>query len=723
MKKSKIMYLMSAALLLAGCAADEQQVPVSQRVPITLNTLMVEGSLTRADNVNIQSTQFDKNQTFYAYFPENVTIGEVTSASHAVYTTDGVGNTTTAPQPYFNAGETSATVHAYYPYIAGDGGKQVTNDTESFSVEKNQHQVSGYNESDLMYATTTVEKTSPTGTLLFTHKMAKIIVNASAADNLIITDVRIVGGYRTIAIPEAGRVSCTLSTEASDLSDANSTDDYITMFTGGNNNTAVCAALLPPQELSSSNALIEIVTKDGNDGVASAKYSIAKTIESANSYTLNLSVTQASLNNTTAISNWSNNSGSTSSGQLEIVDIPNQNWTGSAIMPTISVKCNDQTLVEGIEYKLQIYDNIELGDAIVYAVGMGIYNGKLAARTFKIIKAVGSISFSETNLTKASYDDSFVNSLIKVGDGNVSFSSTNPDVATIDESTGSVNILGVGTTLIEATVDDSEHYSYENKNTYYELTVSYKMLNQAISTDARKLICSEGHIHAYNVTADAACTATRIAIIAYVGSAGSVDTSSGSQNYKGLAIAMTDCKPDNTTATWQTRSSYPYTKYLKFCSTMSSCGTPNATETFSTAFGYKNGIDITNLLLNHTSHQHDAVTAVSTYKYDSSVSAGAHPANTSVWFIPTLGQMNLILKGLASTNSNLSQTKNTVFAGSSLNSIITSVGGEGFNISDNCFYHSTSEYGYNGYWGYHAAEGYSYAANKEATSVRPVIAF
>ena len=61
----------------------------------------------------------------------------------------------------------------------------------------------------------------------------------------------------------------------------------------------------------------------------------------------------------------------------------------------------------------------------------------------------------------------------------------------------------------------------------------YTMAAAATESDKGKLICTDGHIHAYN--ADAACTKSRVAKIIYVGS------STGDATYNhGLALALTD---------------------------------------------------------------------------------------------------------------------------------------------------------------------------------------
>jgi hypothetical protein len=76
---------------------------------------------------------------------------------------------------------------------------------------------------------------------------------------------------------------------------------------------------------------------------------------------------------------------------------------------------------------------------------------------------------------------------------------------------------------------------YNVKRTY---AAAYTMAANAVAgTDEGKLICTDGHIHAYN--ADAACTKSRVAKIIYIGS------STGDATYNhGLALALTDENSD-----------------------------------------------------------------------------------------------------------------------------------------------------------------------------------
>lgn len=283
------MMLAVVALTMTGCQADvfnEHQ----GEVPIALTATVQEGDVTRA-GTDVQSTQFANQEKFYAYFPTGVKVGSTTSASSTTYTANGSGGATPATQPYFNADVSSATVHAYYPYVSG---KQVTNSTTSFSVEQDQTSDANYNKSDLMYATTTVQKSSPTASLTFTHKMSKILVTANIGAGITnIQGIRIIGGSRNIDISTP--LSCTLGTT---LSNANSTSSYITMYSGTSTSAVSCAALIPPQTINGN--FLQIVTNAGT-----ATYSLSsKQFETGKSYQLTITVNAAAVGTTTSITGW-----------------------------------------------------------------------------------------------------------------------------------------------------------------------------------------------------------------------------------------------------------------------------------------------------------------------------------------------------------------------------------------------------------------------------------
>ena len=106
---------------------------------------------------------------------------------------------------------------------------------------------------------------------------------------------------------------------------------------------------------------------------------------------------------------------------------------------------------------------------------------------------------------------------------------------------------------------------------------AYTMAANATAGDVGKLICTDGHIHTYN--ADAACTKSRVAMIAYVG----IETGVAGYTH-GLALALTDesssgmywndaktaCTNKNTSATvesasWMLPSKDQWNKMVDAC--------------------------------------------------------------------------------------------------------------------------------------------------------------
>lgn len=300
MRIRNLLPLLVPLLLLTGCTAEDQSAAGAGMTPVSLT---VSQSGMRAGTA-VQSTQFDANQSFYVYFPTNVTVGSTTTGSNTTYTTTNAsGNTTPTTQPYFNAGATSAAVHAYYP-------STVTNTTSSFSVLKDQTGNDNYKASDLMYANiASLEKSGATvtGNLTFSHRMSKIIADVTAGTGVsVIKKVRIIGGYRTIAISTP--LTCTLSTAAVGLSNAvsNTDDGCVKMYENATGAGHVqCAALLPPQTI--NGAFLKVETDQG-----SVTYSLAsKALASANSYTFTITVNSAAIGSTVAITGWTDNGNAT----------------------------------------------------------------------------------------------------------------------------------------------------------------------------------------------------------------------------------------------------------------------------------------------------------------------------------------------------------------------------------------------------------------------------
>lgn len=225
-------------------------------------------------------------------------------------------------------------------------------------------------------------------------------------------------------------------------------------------------------------------------------------------------------------------------------------------------------------------------------------------------------------------------------------------------------------------------------------------LASVTSADLGKVIGANGQLYA---TASAATEAgtTASAIIAYVGTAGSVDASSST--YKGLAIALTDAN-SGSTCQWYTANS-------------GTC--VSQTDNIAT---YKNGIASTNTLTSD-GHTHAAATAAKNF-------SAARPTGASAWFLPSMGQWNLIVQGLATkkkgqaVTTDLTISTNNDYKASYLNSVITDAGGTG--LQSNYYYWSSTELSASRAWCMTTYYGRADSNDKSSTSniyVRAVFAF
>lgn len=211
------------------------------------------------------------------------------------------------------------------------------------------------------------------------------------------------------------------------------------------------------------------------------------------------------------------------------------------------------------------------------------------------------------------------------------------------------------------------------------------------SSDVGKVIASNGKI--YSTVAQAnSYGANPAGIIAYVGSAGSVDASNSA--YKCLAIGLEDANSGNT-CTWYTASS-------------GTC--VSQTDNISTAVSLKNGIACTETLVNSngtgvttncSGHTHNAATIARNY-------SATIPSGASAWFLPSIGQWQMILQGLASKKAGspvttaITMSENNTYKDSNLNSVITDAGGTGFQSSG---YWSSTEYSTEKAWHFYFVRG------------------
>ena len=278
------------------------------------------------------------------------------------------------------------------------------------------------------------------------------------------------------------------------------------------------------------------------------------------------------------------------------------------------------------------------------------------------------------------------------------------------------SFIPAGDLVIEATVG-SDTYTYTKAggvsletSKYYQSTVTMtKQLTYPITLSAAtsdyvgSVVTTDGNVYATVATASAA-SKTAVAVIAYVGSAGSVDASSGT--YKGLAVALSDANSGND---------------CQWAESFEDCLSSSQTSDIVAALGFKNGITCTSTLTGD-GHTHAAATAAA------SNNGTTAPTGTSGWFMPSMGQWNLIVQGLATKKAGSAvttdltyQTNNPTYKADNLNSVITAAGGTGFQKNS---YWASTEQNFVRAWAIYFTDGYATNYAKTVNSyVRSVIAF
>lgn len=230
---------------------------------------------------------------------------------------------------------------------------------------------------------------------------------------------------------------------------------------------------------------------------------------------------------------------------------------------------------------------------------------------------------------------------------------------------------------------------------------SSKALSAVTTNEVGWRICDDGN--AYSPVGTLPAGVTPVAIIAYVGAAGSVDASSAT--YKGLAIAMSDANGGNT-CQW-------YTSNDGTC-------TSHQTSDEATVITYKDGIANTTKLAGGCGgvHTHSAA------GFADNNNSTSVPTGTSGWFLPSIGQWQLIVQGLTGGTANLRiNVENETYKASSVNAKIIVAGGTGLKAND---YWSCSEWNSESAWFIRFSEGNINGYGKNRTTdmyVRSVLAF
>ena len=229
-----------------------------------------------------------------------------------------------------------------------------------------------------------------------------------------------------------------------------------------------------------------------------------------------------------------------------------------------------------------------------------------------------------------------------------------------------------------------------------------KTLAEATAGDIGKVVGADGKIYA-NVAAAKAAGTTACAIIAYVGSA-----TGESQNH-GLAIAMKDAAAGGEVK-WSSSSNDE--SLTNFTNTNLAVTTAQSGRSNSQTSGFDNESNYPAFY----AALHNTITV------SDGISAAAPASGTSGWFLPSLYQWNMIVKGLSGQLADMTSGTNYYYATSSLNTKIEAAGGTGLQSSGR--YWSSTEYGGGNAWFFHASYGSVGDRNKDqGYYVRSAFAF
>lgn len=321
-------------------------------------------------------------------------------------------------------------------------------------------------------------------------------------------------------------------------------------------------------------------------------------------------------------------------------------------------------------------------------------------------------------ITPTGATSNFTIAMVPVIDANFTFT------ATTTEEYG-IFTKQEGVTLTNCTADNVGDIFDKDGNIYKVSSAPGAIYNRTYNGRtlyAGKLYTSEPYLNAV-ITASPG-----IAMIAYVGDNGSVETGS---DYRGLAISMRDSNKENTknsSVNWWESTDF-FTKYNPW-SSVGNTGpcTNSVSDDITVARSLKNGIAMTDVLAsdNHTTttgHTHWPARVARNYNV-------TRPNDTSNWFLASLGQWQLILQGLITKQDNLTEFyseeipwdeyENPYMTYYHLDGILSKAG-----VSLGPCYWTSSEYDVSDVWTMGFADGAAFVTSKTNGSfhIHPFIAF
>lgn len=308
MKTTKIISACAVLVALASCSNDHViSQPGAEDTPIRIQA-NVGGITTRAAS-DIQSEHFKDGQTVNVYIYENTSGSEEYKygSSNDGYVPCTVNSNNLNPTGgvtlFYPANGNGIDVYGVYPSTVTANAS-----SQNFEVKNDQSLENDYMLSDLMFTDTQVsdhKKTAGDVSLVFKHKLSKVIVKLQKGSGLNASDiddanVKITSTIRQCTIASVGK---------SGMGNvAVSTSDVASPITVGTWNSSTTpngiAAIVVPQVVSANSQLFEVELTNN----AVYRYYIPSTgnvtFSPEKVYTYTLTLTTAGINVTSSITNW-----------------------------------------------------------------------------------------------------------------------------------------------------------------------------------------------------------------------------------------------------------------------------------------------------------------------------------------------------------------------------------------------------------------------------------
>ena len=293
--------------MLAGCTADEQSWIESGQVPVQLTVSQdVSGDVTRTTNdLHTATTGFAVDETMKIFMKTS------SGTSSQVYKVASVSSgtatlTDNGTKLYYPTGTSgSVQLYAVYPSDITSAG--------THTVAYDQTGDTNYRSSDLMYsAAKTVNLSSKTTQQTlnnFEHQMVRLKLNIIKASNVTsVTKVVMNNVKRKVTVSTLNESGITLNAAVQATGETSGTGNNlneIQIFSGTNSSTSQQTYYVVfPKQVTSGNDWngTDFITVTADD--ATATYTLTKAFTAGRQYELTLNINAAALNNTVAITSW-----------------------------------------------------------------------------------------------------------------------------------------------------------------------------------------------------------------------------------------------------------------------------------------------------------------------------------------------------------------------------------------------------------------------------------